>query len=376
MLETVGITNYKSISNLKLSLGLVNVFIGENGAGKSNILEALALAGAAQAGKLDNEFLASRGVRVTTPQMMRSAFAKADEEKPIMISLKTTEGSTFDYELNNDNKPYSSWTNSIRINQGKSLLALDDILKSLYEHADNLPAADKSTFLRNIASQIIKAVNEHTGSDGAPRLKGKRIHIDVTIEGVPYFRVGAQENTIDQFVIYSPENSALRMFEREGQIEPLGISGEGLLKLLSVMSKDGNQTSIHAVKEALKHFSWFDDFTIIDEEARSRMQIKDVFLDALYTGFDQRGANEGFLFLTFYFALFSSVLTPRFFAIDNIDASLNPKLCQSMIEQLGSRDKVGRSGNDLARLTQDIPVRRGFHPVRCRNGGARLTERS
>ena len=43
---------------------------------------------------------------------------------------------------------------------------------------------------------------------------------------------------------------------------------------------------------------------------------------------------------------------------------------------LGSRDKVDRSGNDLARLTQDIPVRRGFHPVRCRNGGARLTERS
>ena len=36
----------------------------------------------------------------------------------------------------------------------------------------------------------------------------------------------------------------------------------------------------------------------------------------------------------FYFALFISKYTPKFFAIDNIDASLNPKLCIELIKIL------------------------------------------
>ncbi len=50
--------------------------------------------------------------------------------------------------------------------------------------------------------------------------------------------------------------------------------------------------------------------------------------------FDQKSSNEGFLFLLFYFALFISDDTPEFFAIDNIDASLNPKLCRQLIKEL------------------------------------------
>ncbi len=46
MIAEIQIQNYKSIDKLRLELGRVNVFIGENGAGKSNILEAIALAAA------------------------------------------------------------------------------------------------------------------------------------------------------------------------------------------------------------------------------------------------------------------------------------------------------------------------------------------
>lgn len=63
MIREVTIHNFKSIPDLEMSLGRVNVLIGANGAGKSNILEALALASAAADDKLDSEFLASRGVR-------------------------------------------------------------------------------------------------------------------------------------------------------------------------------------------------------------------------------------------------------------------------------------------------------------------------
>jgi len=42
MLRRVTIKNFKSIKNLSFDLGRVNVLIGENGSGKSNILEAIA----------------------------------------------------------------------------------------------------------------------------------------------------------------------------------------------------------------------------------------------------------------------------------------------------------------------------------------------
>ena len=50
--------------------------------------------------------------------------------------------------------------------------------------------------------------------------------------------------------------------------------------------------------------------------------------------FDQRKRNEGFLFLLFYITLFISPETPAFFSIDNIDSSLNPKLCIALLQQL------------------------------------------
>ena len=67
MLRNLKISQFKSIEDLDLELGRMNVFIGENGAGKSNILEAIAFASAAYAQKLDNEFLGSRGIRTTRP---------------------------------------------------------------------------------------------------------------------------------------------------------------------------------------------------------------------------------------------------------------------------------------------------------------------
>jgi AAA15 family ATPase/GTPase len=46
MITQLIIENYKSIQNLTLDVGRVNVLIGENGCGKSNILEAITFAAA------------------------------------------------------------------------------------------------------------------------------------------------------------------------------------------------------------------------------------------------------------------------------------------------------------------------------------------
>lgn len=339
MLTEINIANYKSINNLKLPLGRVNVFIGENGAGKSNILEAIALAGAANAGKLDNEFLASRGIRVTQPELMRPAFADFSNTSQIVITVDDGENSPATFELTNDNTPYAQWRCSVKSKFDEAakikvvLSIFDKIIKNNLENINSENGKEK-TVNSSKKPELKKTSNVYS-----------EIDIKKDSEWEKFSRILEQHkinvlhddfHQLNGFVIYSPENSALRIFEKEGQIEPLGVNGEGLLKLLSVLGKSEQKEVLDTIKSSLHVLDWFKNFDIVDEPAGmvNRMEIEDRFLAKDKKYFDQKSANEGFLFLVFYFALFSTDLTPKFFAIDNIDVSLNPKLCQRLIQQL------------------------------------------
>ena len=70
----ISIKNYKSIVDITIQMGGFNVFIGANGCGKSNILEAIALGAAASSDKLDFEYFANRGIRITEPSLMFPRF--------------------------------------------------------------------------------------------------------------------------------------------------------------------------------------------------------------------------------------------------------------------------------------------------------------
>ncbi len=314
MITEIEIGNYKSINKLRLELGRVNVFIGENGAGKSNILEAIALAAAAAADKLDNEFLASRGIRVTRPTLMRAAFPHGDTTGPISVAFKFNEEIT-NFVLENDNSAYSKW------------LCAQSIPKSIWKLIE---AKNKKGEVSSLKSLISYAVN-----------------YDLLIKQKPLI------DHLENFVIYSPENTSLRTFQREGQIEPLGINGEGLLKLLSVYAAQLDLQAINKIKSLMQLLGWFDDFQVRADSADGRLDITDRYLDEATPFLDHRSANEGFFFLLFYFALFSSNLTPRFFAIDNIDASLNPKLCEKLTRELV---KLSQTHDKQAILTTHNPA--------------------
>lgn len=302
MLKEVKIENYKSIQKLKLELGRVTVLIGENGCGKSNILEAIALASAAADDKLDNEFLASRGIRVTEPQLMRSAFEKENSTKDIGIELSGN-NAEIKFVLQNNNQPYSKWSKREN-NYYKTSENPVDLEKAFRQRRQD-SLLDYNIFLSNQNQYYVSTITN--------------------------FKIPIQE-----FIIYSPENPALRTFEKEGQIQPLGINGEGLFKLLKVLNSDENQEQLNEIKKKLQLIDWFQDFEAPPNlsNIQNSLQIKDRYLDPDLAYFDQRSSNEGFLFLLFYFALFISDITPKFFAIDNIDASLNPRLCRRLMQEL------------------------------------------
>lgn len=304
MLKEVRIENYKSIHKLKLELGRVTVLIGENGCGKSNILEAIALASAAADDKLDNEFLASRGIRVTDPQLMRSAFEKDNSVRDIKLSLFGQNSQEFSFVLHNDNQPYSQWLNKEA--DKRFILKFRDYLNTF--------DGEKEEFIKSFLDDDQIFINIFN----AP--------INKLIDSVK----------LHNFLIYSPDNYCLRIFEGENQIQPLGIYGEGLFKLLQVLRLEENHKKLTEIKALLRLIDWFKDFEIphTSSDFEYNLQIADRYLDPDLAYFDQKSSNEGFLFLLFYFTLFISDITPKFFAIDNIDASLNPRLCRRLIEEL------------------------------------------
>ena len=74
VLDHLSVRTFKSLDDVTAGLGLVNVFIGANGSGKSNLLEALGILSAAADGKVDDQTLLARGVRPGLPALYKSAF--------------------------------------------------------------------------------------------------------------------------------------------------------------------------------------------------------------------------------------------------------------------------------------------------------------
>jgi predicted ATPase len=353
MITELKIENYKSIQDLTLDVGRVNVLIGENGCGKSNILEAITFAAAAAADKLNNEFLAPRGIRVTEPQLMRSVFNDKTLEDRIYISIGYEDLEDFErYILANGNYPYAEWTRfkidevSELVKQLETQIEILDVISARNKFRDEIESLEKilenystdsNIETKDIYSEIeiinLK-IDEYNKKilELADELFGDKVDIPIS------HKVKNNEDKLKHFVIYSPENTALRNFEEESQIEPLGINGEGLFKLLTVIKNEAKQskqesTELDDIQESLELFGWYESIVIPDDfsQLEKKITIKDRYLEI---PFDQRSANEGFLLVLFYITLVVSKYTPKIFAIDNIDTSLNPKLCTKLIKEL------------------------------------------
>ncbi|CAN5415515.1 hypothetical protein BH09BAC1_BH09BAC1_09140 [soil metagenome] len=319
MLTRIDIENYKSIDKLSVELGRFNVIIGENGAGKSNILEAIGLAAARMANKLDNEFLASRGIRVTRPELMRANFKKGNKEKDLLLRLHF--GNEFyNLLLSNDNQSYSKWyeKGSENVQFAKDSHPLNIMLSNILE-------------IHQI--EVFKAFNDPQNA--------KVSHRDLVEEvKKTIIKLAFTSKNISDFLLYSPNEKEIRTCEDDTQFEPLVIHFEGLFKLLRVMSQN-EKAEFKTLKEHLKLLGWFSDFNIEPSEfsEERKLAIKDKFLKGDLKYFDQKSSNEGFLFLLFYLALFLSKETPKFFAVENIETSLNPKLCTKLIKLLNDISK-------------------------------------
>lgn len=288
MMKMIRLQNFKSLVDVTLDLGRVNVFIGENGCGKTNVLEGVAFAAGTLDDDLSDSSLFNHGVRVPEPTLLTSAFAadpanaSAAEGASRVLTTVHAEGAGAAVELAT---VYS--TEKTRWMEEGVFAARQGVV--LPEEVARLFA--KSQVRRSTAKQLLK------------------------------------------FLIYAPEHSTLRRFVEEGQVKPLGVKGEGLFQLLTRLSQDKDRWA--DITGSLEVLEWFGSLNIGSNLGpfETRLDIKDRFLAPGAPSLSQLSTNEGFFYLLFLYAALVSDKTPPFFAVDNVDTSLNPRLCTEVMRR-------------------------------------------
>lgn len=284
MIDTITIKNFKSITDATLSLGNVNVFIGANGSGKSNVLEAIAMVAAERSSRIEVKDMIQKGIRIAKPDLMISSFYGHPASSTINVNISGTEGERIKYAVTNltPEDIYSTW---------------------------NAPYS--------------------TGT--------RRGNIEEAEE-----KTGKLREYMSKYLIYSLSINALRGLTSESFQYPLGLSGEGLDVLLNNIPKE----EIMQIKESAKEYiSWIEDIFFDSEEiykmqgyklgrSKSNLYFRDKFMQKKNNLFSAENANEGALELLFYLTLFISRKTPDFFAIDNIENGLNPRLCRFLMKKI------------------------------------------
>lgn len=340
MIKEIAIKNFKSIVDLKLPLGRFNLFIGANGSGKSNILEAIAFGAAASSNKLDYEYFANRGIRVAEPRFMLPAFGDLESEK-IVVSATDEQYNTssFSIHYNKEAKPAHWEDDSI------------DIMQFL--RYVNSKEGQVNKFKTKNMLDILKQLQVDKGEDVPINIR-----MESTDKGLVFMPLNIG---IDRFLIYSIEESKIRKADDSNKTYPLGLHGEGLFAYLKALAQRPDSVEIfNEIKENLKVLEWFEDLHIPIEQLSSEfnLQLKDNYLAETISAFDQRSTNEGFLYLLFYLTLIISDETPSFFAIENIDTAFNPKLCREVTIRL--IELARKHGKQIIATTHNAAVLDGL----------------
>lgn len=329
MLKTLQVQNFKSILSDTIELGQLNVFIGENGSGKSNLLEALAVMSAAKQERLDIEGLYSKGVRVAKPELTFSSFQGQKPKQQIEINVVFQSQQQLVpiksvLETDTTDDAFVKWKDSHEQKQQ------EQEQQEILNNALNISATeDKIT--------LIKALSEQ-----------KRI------EKMIFYQ------PLKNYLIYNLDSKALQGFYFDSKKAPLGINGEGLDVLLANFS----ESEFTQLQEYSYFVNWLDKIVVDTEDlmklsylklgkSTSKLYFKDKFMMKKKNIFSAENANEGVLHILFYLALFISHKTPILFAIDNIESHLNPHLCTELTRVIS---QLAKKTNKQALITTHNPA--------------------
>lgn len=312
MLNTIEVESFKSLEKVSVDLGLVNVFIGANGSGKSNLLEAIGVLGAAANGRVDDEALLRRGVRPGLPTLYKSSFKGSRQPSEIRFTA-TNEGAFYSVGLFNPmGKPEPAW---------------------------------------RFKTELLKEGNKkHVGR--SQRLK--KIRLDPyagyaalkSVELLEESSAGKLLKELRQFAIYSPDTATLRGLDSDPQSrEPVGLSGGRLAEAVQdIYMPLSHAERVEFFGSLLGLIDWANGLGAgrpnevpvsknIPQPTRI-LRFRDRFMAEgrnILSGYD---ASEGALYVLFMMVLVHHSESPAVLAVDNFDHALNPRLAKALTRNL------------------------------------------
>jgi hypothetical protein len=343
MLDSLDITRFKSVRTQQLSFGRINLFIGGNGSGKSNLLEAIGLTSACLGRGLGDSDIVAKGLRLTPPELMKSSFK--NEVLPRTLELSAQFSGSIGYK--------ATLQSSER-----------DPLLRFFSESSNRGA--QPVFGRS--NRGARA----TGVPHADRLdphRGIWDHIKATYD-IPK-DVNDCFLKFSRFMIYSPQTDFLRG-RRSGPLNspPIGLHGEGLPEAASGLlfnwskakQKSSSETTVNPEWDIVKSCvelmwmpGWASSFglhrgkaSLTSREIADRSSQTVYFIDRyMHTSRNQLSvydSSEGTLFLLFMAIILAHPDAPRIFALDNVDSALNPRLTKKLVEQICKVVKTTKTG--------------------------------
>lgn len=329
MIKNLEISRFKSIKKIKIELGQVNIFVGSNGSGKSNILEAIGISSAALYRGLGDTDLASKGIRLTPPELMKSAFKNS--KIPQTFEIKTEFSNSTKYNCNLIAKPN------------------DPLIRF---HSESCLFQDAKKFGRS--GNGITVLNEPIKGK-LDKERGMWDQIKTAHQFPEEF--SNQLNEFSKYKIYTPQTDILRG-SRSGVLDhtPFGLHGEGLPSALRNVLADRFEASkekddkkiFNFITECLKLSflpGWNNTVKIgnINQDLISRgLQEKNTEMVYFIDKFMKNDRNtlsvydssEGTLFLLFIAILLAHKESPKYFSLDNVDNSLNPLMTRKLLEKI------------------------------------------
>lgn len=331
MLKQLKIHGFKSIrQHDPIMFGRVNLFIGGNGVGKSNLLEALGILSACFSPDITRSELQKKGVRLSVPTLFKSAFKNSSLRSNFDLSAK------FDHEIQYD----------VSISAGNTSEELNFFSEHLLANEEKVFGRSNHGFSvrGGIDKRLLKDIKKTRGL-------WDRFQ-DIT--ALP----PDQENeltSIANFAIYSPQTAFLRSTDIElNPIRPLGLNGGGLANaaetvMLLIKSKAAKADPVYLqlltdVMNLVWAPGWTDkidvrrvDPSVVSSQVKQEgkaLYFRDRHMHLSRNILSAYDSSEGTLYLLFVAVLLLHPEAPKVFALDNIDNALNPSITKALLEAI------------------------------------------
>ena len=324
MLTQIAIRNFKSLQKVEFELGQVNLFVGANGSGKSNLLEALSFLSSAVDGRVDDQALLRRGARPSVSDLYKSSFKDSNREQPIQIRLV--------------------WEPSVSEVEN-SLLPEDSDIQATGEPR-SLSYEVEFADVRDVRAQPWSyQATLKVAPRQALKLKNRPLDSRIFSQTWPTATASMIEQlsiVLSDYAIFSANTPTLRAIQSDlTQRQPVGLAGgqlaEAVSEIFSSVSESESDLDLDDLYDLL--VDWIDQIDVVPASrqlvsasvptSRHLIRFTDRWLAEGRNHISAYDASEGVLYVLFIMVLALHAKSPRLFAVDHVDQAMHPRLARA-----------------------------------------------